>query len=186
MVNEKEVDFESEAKIRSPPKFENPDRAFDNQDQMNEQEELEKEQVSSEAPVVHRVLCCLLLLAVCLHAKVEATLFSTSTAHYSYTVEPLIMDTLKSGQPPYNGQTVCPLPIYCPYISTSEEGTTSEQWTKCLSPTCPLFGGSTVVFSVFSWPFLYLAYLLQWNLRIMDKLGTSILSIVQRLSLLQR
>ena len=28
------------------------------------------------------------------------------------TVEPLIMDTLKSGQPPYNGQTVSPLSIY--------------------------------------------------------------------------
>ena len=38
-----------------------------------------------------------------------------------------------------------PLPIYYPYISTSVEGTTFEQWTKCLSPTCPLFGGSTVV-----------------------------------------
>ena len=46
------------------------------------------------------------------------------------TVEPLIMDTLKSGQPPYNGHTVHPLPIYCPYISTSEEGTISEQWTN--------------------------------------------------------
>ena len=45
------------------------------------------------------------------------------------TVEPLIMDTLKSGQPPYNGHTVHPLPIYCPYISISKEGTTSEQWT---------------------------------------------------------
>ena len=42
-------------------------------------------------------------------------------------VKPLIMDTLKSGQPPYNGHTVHPLP---PYI-TSEEGTTSY----------PLFGG---------------------------------------------
>ena len=27
-----------------------------------------------------------------------------------YTVEPLIMDNLKSGQPPYNGHTVHPLP----------------------------------------------------------------------------
>ena len=60
------------------------------------------------------------------------------------TVEPLIMDTPKSRQPPYNGQTVRPLPIYCPYISSSEEGTTSKQWTKCSSPTCPLFRGSTV------------------------------------------
>ena len=55
------------------------------------------------------------------------------------TVEPLTMDTLKSGQPPYNGQTVHPLPIYCPYISTSEEGTTSEQWTKHSSPIIQRF-----------------------------------------------
>ena len=58
-----------------------------------------------------------------------------------HTVESPIMDTPKSGQPPYNGQTACP---HCPYISTSKEGTTSEPWTKCSSPTCPLFGGSTV------------------------------------------
>ena len=55
-------------------------------------------------------------------------------------MEPPIMDTLKGGQPPYNGQTVNPLPIYCPYISTS----TSEQWTKYSSPMCPLFRGCTV------------------------------------------
>ena len=55
------------------------------------------------------------------------------------------MDTLKSGQPPYNGQTVHPLSIYCPYISTSEEGTTAEQWTKCSSPMCPFLRGSTVL-----------------------------------------
>ena len=30
------------------------------------------------------------------------------------------MDTPKSGQLPYNGE-VCSLPVYCPYISTSEE-----------------------------------------------------------------
>ena len=71
-------------------------------------------------------------------------------AGFLTTVEPLIMDTPKSRQPPYNGQTVRPLPIYCPYISTSEEGTTSKQWTKCSSPTCPLFGGSTVYRSVIS------------------------------------
>ena len=28
----------------------------------------------------------------------------------AYTVEPPIMDTPKTGQPPYNGQTACPLP----------------------------------------------------------------------------
>ena len=54
------------------------------------------------------------------------------------------MDTLKSGQPPNNGHTVHPLPIYCPYISTSEEETTFEQWTKCSSRICPLFGGYIV------------------------------------------
>ena len=27
-----------------------------------------------------------------------------------------------------------PLPVYCPYISTPDEGTTSEQWTKTLVP----------------------------------------------------
>ena len=32
----------------------------------------------------------------------------------------------KTGQPPYNGHTV-----HHPYISTSEEGTTSLQWTHC-------------------------------------------------------
>ena len=44
-------------------------------------------------------------------------------------VEPLITDALKtkSGQPLYNWQTVHPLLIYCPYISTSEEG--DNLWT---------------------------------------------------------
>ena len=59
-------------------------------------------------------------------------------------VEPLIMDTLKSGQPPCNGHTVRPLPIYIP---TSKEGTTSENRTKYSFPTCPFFGGSTAVLS---------------------------------------
>ena len=44
---------------------------------------------------------------------------------YVNTVEPLIMDTPKSGQPPYNGKTVHPLPINCHYI---EEGTTFERF----------------------------------------------------------
>ena len=56
------------------------------------------------------------------------------------TLEPSIMDTPESGQPPYNRQTVRPLPIYCPYISTLKERTTSEQ---CSSPMCPLFRGFT-------------------------------------------
>ena len=41
--------------------------------------------------------------------------------------------------------TNCSPSAYCPYISTSEEGTTSEQWTKHSSQMCPLFGGSTEV-----------------------------------------
>ena len=77
----------------------------------------------------------------------ECSAMHIDVVMYMYTVEPLIMDTPKSRQPPYNGQTVRPLPIYCPYISTSEEGTTSKQWTKCSSPTCPLFGGSTVYYT---------------------------------------
>ena len=65
---------------------------------------------------------------------------STSNFDITYTVEPLIMDAPKSGQL----GTDCSPPD-CPYISTSEEGTTSEQWTECSSPMCPLFGGSTVL-----------------------------------------
>ena len=52
------------------------------------------------------------------------------------------MDTTKSEQPPYNGQTICPPP----YISTSKEGTTSKQ--NAFSPMCPLFRGSTVYFFI--------------------------------------
>ena len=89
-------------------------------------------------------------LHACTHTPLLPLNTPTTSPHlhllteHHYTVEPLIMDTPKSRQPPYNGQTVRPLPIYCPYISTSEEGTTSKQWTKCSSPMCPLFGGSTV------------------------------------------
>ena len=45
-----------------------------------------------------------------------------SWVNFMYTVEPPIMDTPKSGQPPYNGQSACPLPTTActPYISTSE------------------------------------------------------------------
>ena len=54
--------------------------------------------------------------------------FITKPYHYCSpnTVEPPIMDTPKSGQPPYNGQTTCPLPTTActPYISTSEIRTT--------------------------------------------------------------
>ena len=52
----------------------------------------------------------------------------------SITVEPL--DTPKSGQPPYNGQTVCPLPIYSGTSDKgpSEIGTTSLQRTLVAAP----------------------------------------------------
>ena len=102
--------------------------------------------------VLHRLLCHLLLspedeVGVS-RDSIDAFVHTLRRGIYMHTlregVEPPIMDTLKSGQPPYNGQTVHSLAIYCPYISTSEERTTSEQWTKCSSPKCPLFGCSTV------------------------------------------
>ena len=65
--------------------------------------------------------------------KIIVTSLSYTGRGMQYTVEPLIMDTLNSGQPPYNGHTVHPLPC-CPYISTSGEGTTALQWTKCSPP----------------------------------------------------
>ena len=37
-------------------------------------------------------------------------------------VEPLIMDTLKSGQSPYNGQTIHPLLTYCPTFLPPKKG----------------------------------------------------------------
>ena len=43
----------------------------------------------------------------------SSALFIRKSLH---TVEPLIMDTLKSGQPPYNGQTVHPLPIVYTFL----------------------------------------------------------------------
>ena len=50
------------------------------------------------------------------------------------------MDTPIRGQPPYNGQTACPLTnclspaINCPYISTSDEGNL-QTMDKMLVPT---------------------------------------------------
>ena len=84
---------------------------------------------------MHTVLCECYGCSMLLHSAPNLIIRVVKSL---YTVEPLIMDTLKSRQPPYNGQTVHPLPIYCPYISTSEEGTTSEQWTKYSSPV-PLY-----------------------------------------------
>ena len=56
------------------------------------------------------------------------------------TVEPLIVDILKSGQPPYNGQTVHPLSIYC---QPPKKGQPLNNGQNAASPTCPLFGDST-------------------------------------------
>ena len=74
-------------------------------------------------------------LALATNYRVAKSMKTVSPVKFSairYTVEPpIVMDTLKSGQPSYNGQTVCSLLIHCPYISTSEEETTSKQWTKC-------------------------------------------------------
>ena len=41
---------------------------------------------------------------------------------YAYTVEPPIVDTPKSGQPPYNGQTVCPLPTTACMLEPPKKG----------------------------------------------------------------
>ena len=60
-------------------------------------------------------------------------------------VEPLIMDTLKSGQPPYNGQTVCPCLYIVHTFLPPKKGQPLNNGQKSLSPTCPLFGGSTVL-----------------------------------------
>ena len=35
----------------------------------------------------------------------------SDTTEFLYTVKPPIMDTPIRGQPPYNGQTACPLPL---------------------------------------------------------------------------
>ena len=60
-----------------------------------------------------------------------------------YTVEPPIVDTPKSGQPPYNGQTACPLPTTVCMLEPLKKGQPLNNG-KHSSPTCPLFGGSTV------------------------------------------
>ena len=49
-----------------------------------------------------------------------------------YTVEPLIMDTLKSGQPPYNGQTVHPLPMITQSIVLTLHCTMPKKGTELL------------------------------------------------------
>ena len=39
-----------------------------------------------------------------------------------YVLEPPIVDTPKSGQPPYNGQTVCPLPTTVCMLEPPKKG----------------------------------------------------------------
>ena len=41
---------------------------------------------------------------------------------YAYTVEPPIVVTPKSGQPPYNGQTACPLPTTVCMLEPPKKG----------------------------------------------------------------
>ena len=48
------------------------------------------------------------------------------------TVEPPIVDTPKSGQPPYNGQTACPLPTTACMLEPPKRG----QPPKTLAPNC--------------------------------------------------
>ena len=60
------------------------------------------------------------------------------------TVEPLIKDPPKKGQPPNKGRNSEPLSHSSSSFLTSEKRTTSQQRTKWLVPKCPLFGGSTV------------------------------------------
>ena len=51
--------------------------------------------------------------------------YCTLTLIYSAalcTVEPPIVDTLKSGQPPYNGQTACPLPTTVCMLEPPKKG----------------------------------------------------------------
>ena len=55
------------------------------------------------------------------------------------------MDTLKSGQPPYNGQTVRSLPFIVPTFLPLKKGQPLNNGQNAC-PQCPLFGGSTVLF----------------------------------------
>ena len=50
-----------------------------------------------------------------------------------YTVEPPIVDTLKSGQPPYNRQTVCPLPTTVCMLEPPKKGQPQNNGQN----TCP-------------------------------------------------
>ena len=78
---------------------------------------------------------------------VEPPIMDTLRFGEWYTVEPPIMDTLKSGQPPNPPAYL--LSIYF-YLRRR------DNLTKCSSPTCPFFGGSTV-YEIFH-GVLYLEY----------------------------
>ena len=43
--------------------------------------------------------------------KLYQSIAQTTVCYTHYTVKPPIMDTPIRGQPPYNGQTACPLPL---------------------------------------------------------------------------
>ena len=55
------------------------------------------------------------------------------------------MDTLKSGQPPYNGQTVRSQPFIVHAFLPLKKGQPLNNGPNA-RPQCPLFGGSTVLF----------------------------------------
>ena len=63
---------------------------------------------------------------------------------FVYTVEPLIKDTLKSGQPPYNGQTVHPLPIHSKKGQPLNNGQTVHPLPIHSKKGQPLNNGQTV------------------------------------------
>ena len=61
-----------------------------------------------------------------------------------YSVESLIKDPPRRGQPPNKGQV--PFPIAFSIALTSKKGMTSLRRTKWLISKCPLLGGSTGTF----------------------------------------
>ncbi len=68
---------------------------------------------------------------------------------YSTTVEPLLQDPPRKGQPLHISNSVL---LYGVNIfSTSDKRTASLQGTKQLAPMCPLVGGSTVVSFLHHW-----------------------------------
>ena len=85
----------------------------------------EREQYSDSLSILLALHLSPAVGSKCSHSK-QFVYSCVIQLEHRFTVEPLIMDTLKKkGQCPYNRQTICPLSLYCPYISTSEEGTAS-------------------------------------------------------------